>query len=419
MARLPTPGKDKNKWGDILNEFLATEHYSDGSQKPLPQSKVTNLVTDLDAKASQTDLNTEITNRTDADNTITTSVATAQDTADEAKALAESVEAISTNEITARQTADTAHVSASDPHSDRAYARSLIALEDARFVGAVGQPAYLSGFSAPDAGLQPLLFYFDSSGVVHIEGHVKFTSNQPAGTSIFQLPSPLVNLVSDANSGMESGISGYVQGLPAPGATISQSNAWASHGTYSLRATNSTPASSVVAAAILGYAGAAVPPPHPIVGERYSASARVKDLAPFSRGISLNIVGAGGPSSGIVLAQSGDSSTTDEVTINAPSTVPVPAGITLLLLQISSINDGAPVASDFFMDDVQIVQSAEPPLYEPLAQYLPTNTVRGGSAATADDTAFQVEVDTAGNVSMRGAGLAGLNYGFHITFRGV
>lgn len=31
MARLPTPGSDKNQWGDILNDFLSVEHNTDGS----------------------------------------------------------------------------------------------------------------------------------------------------------------------------------------------------------------------------------------------------------------------------------------------------------------------------------------------------------------------------------------------------
>lgn len=47
MARLPNPGGDDNQWGDILNDFLKTEHNADGSQKPLPQSKITNLTNDL------------------------------------------------------------------------------------------------------------------------------------------------------------------------------------------------------------------------------------------------------------------------------------------------------------------------------------------------------------------------------------
>jgi hypothetical protein len=52
MARLPTPGSDDGTWGDILNDFLAQEHNADGTQKALAQSKVTNLTTDLAAKAS-------------------------------------------------------------------------------------------------------------------------------------------------------------------------------------------------------------------------------------------------------------------------------------------------------------------------------------------------------------------------------
>ena len=34
MARLPTPGADKNTWGDVLNSFLTVAHNSDGSLQP-------------------------------------------------------------------------------------------------------------------------------------------------------------------------------------------------------------------------------------------------------------------------------------------------------------------------------------------------------------------------------------------------
>lgn len=34
MARLPVPGGDENTWGDVLNDFLAASHNTDGSLKP-------------------------------------------------------------------------------------------------------------------------------------------------------------------------------------------------------------------------------------------------------------------------------------------------------------------------------------------------------------------------------------------------
>lgn len=40
LARLPTPGGDENSWGDILNDFLAQAHNSDGTLK---DSAVTGL----------------------------------------------------------------------------------------------------------------------------------------------------------------------------------------------------------------------------------------------------------------------------------------------------------------------------------------------------------------------------------------
>lgn len=47
MARLPIPGADQGTWGQILNSYLLRSHNNDGTLKPVPQSKVTNLTTDL------------------------------------------------------------------------------------------------------------------------------------------------------------------------------------------------------------------------------------------------------------------------------------------------------------------------------------------------------------------------------------
>ncbi len=51
MSRLPVSNSDSGIWGDILNDFLLVEHNADGTQKALPQSKITNLSSDLNAKA--------------------------------------------------------------------------------------------------------------------------------------------------------------------------------------------------------------------------------------------------------------------------------------------------------------------------------------------------------------------------------
>lgn len=50
MARLPQPGADQGTWGDVLNDFLSQAHEGDGSLKDIPQTKITNLATDLAAK---------------------------------------------------------------------------------------------------------------------------------------------------------------------------------------------------------------------------------------------------------------------------------------------------------------------------------------------------------------------------------
>lgn len=52
MARLPTPGSDTGTWGDVLNDFLIQSLNTDGTLKDISQSKVTNLTTDLAAKAN-------------------------------------------------------------------------------------------------------------------------------------------------------------------------------------------------------------------------------------------------------------------------------------------------------------------------------------------------------------------------------
>ena len=63
MARLPQPGADHGTWGAILNDYLSTSHESDGTIKNgsvtdakiasgISQSKITNLSSDLAAKAN-------------------------------------------------------------------------------------------------------------------------------------------------------------------------------------------------------------------------------------------------------------------------------------------------------------------------------------------------------------------------------
>jgi hypothetical protein len=56
MTRLPVPGSDSGQWGDILNNYLSQSHNSDGSLKAISETNITNLQTDLAAKANTTDL---------------------------------------------------------------------------------------------------------------------------------------------------------------------------------------------------------------------------------------------------------------------------------------------------------------------------------------------------------------------------
>lgn len=56
MARLPVPGSDENKWGQILNEFLTAAHNNDGSLKDgtVNETKLSSdVVTKLNVVAGQ------------------------------------------------------------------------------------------------------------------------------------------------------------------------------------------------------------------------------------------------------------------------------------------------------------------------------------------------------------------------------
>ena len=55
-ARLPNPGSDSGAWGDILNNFLLQAHNPDGTVRPLSQSQIIDLATDLAARVKTADL---------------------------------------------------------------------------------------------------------------------------------------------------------------------------------------------------------------------------------------------------------------------------------------------------------------------------------------------------------------------------
>ena len=50
MARLPEPGQDNGRWGEILNEFLQVAHTTDGTLNPITQSQVVGLISSLSSK---------------------------------------------------------------------------------------------------------------------------------------------------------------------------------------------------------------------------------------------------------------------------------------------------------------------------------------------------------------------------------
>lgn len=56
MSRLPTPGGDDGTWGTVLNDFLAQEHNTDGTQKTLPLTEGGTNATD--AATARTNLGT-------------------------------------------------------------------------------------------------------------------------------------------------------------------------------------------------------------------------------------------------------------------------------------------------------------------------------------------------------------------------
>jgi len=65
MARLPQPGSDQGAWGDILNDFLVQSHNANGSLKDISQSNVTNLTSDLAAKANASDVTASLAAKAD------------------------------------------------------------------------------------------------------------------------------------------------------------------------------------------------------------------------------------------------------------------------------------------------------------------------------------------------------------------
>lgn len=65
MSRLPQPGSDDGTWGTVLNDFLVQAHNADGSLKQLNQSQITDLVSDLAAKASAAYVDTQVSGLND------------------------------------------------------------------------------------------------------------------------------------------------------------------------------------------------------------------------------------------------------------------------------------------------------------------------------------------------------------------
>ena len=63
MPRLPVPGQDANVWGTVLNDFLSTEHNSDGTLKKAAQITAAQAAADAAqtaANAAQADATTAL-----------------------------------------------------------------------------------------------------------------------------------------------------------------------------------------------------------------------------------------------------------------------------------------------------------------------------------------------------------------------
>lgn len=132
MARLPQPGGDSGQWGDILNDFLAVSHDTDGNLKDgiITESNLDNDVTDkLNATASggATNLGVTtgstsviVTSDTGTDATVsaaTTSVAGVMSAADKTKLDGIAAGAVANTNLSSSPTATTV-VIASDTGTD-------------------------------------------------------------------------------------------------------------------------------------------------------------------------------------------------------------------------------------------------------------------------------------------------------------
>ena len=69
MARLPKPGSDQGKWGEILNDYLSQSHKADGTLKD--GSVTSSTLTDSAVTTTKLQDNSVATTKL-ADNSVTT-----------------------------------------------------------------------------------------------------------------------------------------------------------------------------------------------------------------------------------------------------------------------------------------------------------------------------------------------------------
>lgn len=326
-----------------------------------------------------------------------------------------------------RATNDALHVSTLDPHSDRSYARSLrLSGEPAQYVGAGGQPPFLADWANAGGGTQPLLFYMDPGGIVHVEGTIKSPAGQAAGVAIFQLPDSLTSVLDNFNRADGALGANWIgplwPGEPAP-LIVSNQVAGTVAGWRSAFWDAAVYSDDVTVFATLANASAQVDLyAHATHEGEAIVSAYSLFWVPSDPG--LRIVRVDSETSASVLEYitvtiaNGDAialrKTSDLLRAwrkpAAGAWGAVGAGATDTAYDFGHLGFELGPSSATRLDDFGGGQASHRPI---------GGTVRAGSAATGTGDAVQCQIDTSGNVSMAAAATAGAAYGIALAFRPV